>query len=205
MRYDVADNWEGNNLELNQELLKKSKGLLDLLFSKIGITEKPSVSIIYLRKRGSYDPSNTKWNTEIFQRKLISQKDNQVIEYNDEKVIPLKDDFEKPKKLYKEETQKYINELKLISKNDNYYVFHYSYKDVIGGTKEDAYDYESGKLFPATYDIDDGLVTIFSVSKDIREKIEDDLFYNEIFKSITHNTFSHFTDIELVDNLLVNV
>ncbi|QJX81372.1 diadenylate cyclase [Priestia megaterium] len=206
MFYDY-DDWDGNELELNEDLLSKPQGLLDLLFEKIGIAEKPSMSIFYFRRRGSFDISETEWKIEIFQRKLISQKDSQISVFNDEKIIPIENYLlpEEEEEFTKELVNDYIDEVELISQDDyNLFVFHYLYKDVIGGTKDIEFIFDGVQdiEITPTYGFDDGLVTTFGLSKDMKKEIEDDIFIKEIFKSITHHIFSDNTKIENIDDML---
>lgn len=205
----MVDNYDelADELELNKDLLSRSQDLLNLLFKKIGISEKPVVSIIYFRKRGSYDISLYKWNREIFQRKIISQKNSEILELGDDKIVPI-ENYDLPEEK-KESTlklvQDYIDELELLTENDLYFVFHYHYENVNGGTKNNETHYEDDERVevPPTYSFDDGLITIFSISKDIKKEIKDDTFLKEINNIITRYNFSDNYKNEHIDNLLV--
>ncbi|KQL33538.1 hypothetical protein AN960_20920 [Bacillus sp. FJAT-25509] len=51
------------------------------------------------------------------------------------------------------------------------------------------------------YGVDDGLVTIFGISKDIKNEIENYTFLVEILKLITKKSFIEKPKIEQIDNL----
>ncbi|MBU8689486.1 diadenylate cyclase [Priestia megaterium] len=209
MYYDYED-WNGDDLELTRDLLGASQQFLDVLFERLGINKKPVASVVYFRTRGSFNFNEGEWDTEIFQRKIIYKSDNQISEHNEEKIFPI-ENYLLPKdqeKITKNLAKNYINEVTPLSNNNKYLFFaNYCYKEVVGGTKhtESVYDHIDDKYIeiPPTYGIDDGLITSFTLSKDIKKEIENFTFLLEVFKLITKRTFSNETKIEDIDKLLV--
>ncbi|KAB0443977.1 diadenylate cyclase [Lysinibacillus fusiformis] len=205
---DYAD-WIDDDLELNQNLLKRPQGLLDLIFEKIGIAEKPNVSIIYFRKKGSFDFNKHDWNIEIFQKKILTQKDGQFPIFTDEEIVLVENEVlpDAQEKINMGLVDAFIDELKLISREDyDLFAYHYNYENVNGGTKEYEFIFDGEQLLelPPNYGYSDDLITIFSISKDTIKEIEDTTFFEEIFKIITHYIFNDKTKVEHIDSLLVN-
>lgn len=199
-----------DDYELKRDLLTRSQRFLDLIFEKVGINEKSKVSIVNFRKRDHFNFDEMKWDSEIFQRKAIYQKGNLVYKHNDEKRIPI-EKYLLPKdqgKIIKELAKDYIDELTFFSRENHYiFVIDFDYKNIIGGKKEikeiyDDLNEEYIKIIP-TYGIEDGLVTIFSVEKDIKKEIENYTFLIEVFKLITRRKFSEMSKIEQIDDLLL--
>ncbi|MBH0167567.1 hypothetical protein IHV12_21910 [Fictibacillus sp. 7GRE50] len=207
MNHDY-DDWTGDDIVLNQEMLEKSQVFLERFFEKIGISEKPIVSIVSFRKRGSFDFSVTDWNTEIFKTKVICQIDSEV--YEDDKIIPL-DEYLLPRDqdiLRKTTAKNYVYDLTSISKEE-YYLFtiFYHYKNVIGGSKETVEVYDDNvdkyiKIHPK-YGFPDGIVTTISVKKNIKKEFKDNTFLIEIFKFLTRHVFVEQPKVETIDELLV--
>lgn len=205
------DDWVQDELILDEELLNKPQETIKLLFENIGIYEKPIMSLAHFRKRGSFNVRNTVWEEEIFQRKLIINKENIFQEFFDvDKVIRIEDLLLPQEKnaFVKNLAEEYFKELKIISNKDyNWFCFRYVYEDVVGGDKNSITIYEDDKPIeiPPQYGVEDGLVTILNVSKKIIDGIENHPFLNEFFNLITSYIFSSETSIEVINNLLVKV
>ncbi|TVX83307.1 hypothetical protein FQP34_07055 [Peribacillus simplex] len=198
--YRDKDGWwsvSHDPLELNGDLLRESQDFLDLLFKKIGISEKPMAAIVYLRERLFVNSSTNEMESKlfIFSTKVICQKDGEVCQQIDETIIPTSTDRKVRKKFTEELAKNYIDELTFLSKANHYlFSIDYQYKEVIGGTKT------------SPFGLSDGLVTIFGVGKDIKKEFKKEkinyTFLIEILRLFTKNMYIDKYTSELIDDLL---
>ncbi|PFI96857.1 hypothetical protein COI88_27905 [Bacillus cereus] len=185
-------------LELTGDLLEESQNFLELLFKKIGISEKPVTAIVYFRERLSLTLNKSikkKNKTEIISTKVIYFKDDgKVYQQIDQRPIPPIDfiDSKDREKLIGELGKNYIDKLTFLSKANNYlFLIDFQYGDVIGSRKK------------APWGLTDGLVTIFGVAKDIKNEIKNYTFLIEVLRLFTKDIHIHKLTSELIDDLLV--